>query len=100
MRVLGTTSIVVATVTRGVRYYTMKRSTHINTSFFVAVTAGGGVGGGSISGLYSPTRHREFNFGGRYRSGERVRVPDTRHIHRAAAWKITARPESSAVTAA
>lgn len=29
---------------------------------------------------YSPTRNREFNFSGRYRSRERVRVPNKRHV--------------------
>lgn len=52
------------------------------------------------SGQYLPTRNREFNFGGRYRSGERVCVPNTRHIHRAAAWSITNRRVSCALTAA
>lgn len=35
--------------------------------------------------LYSPTGNRELNFGGGYRRGERVRVPNKRHIHRDAA---------------
>lgn len=50
--------------------------------------------------LYSPTGNRELNFGGGYRRGERVRVPNKRHIHRDAAWSITNCPVSSSTTAA
>lgn len=33
--------------------------------------------------FHSPAGNRQFNFGGRYSSGEGVCVPDARHVHRA-----------------